>query len=64
MPEEDTPRPRTCCITECGKPAEWSIWNASDPHDYTDACEEHVGDLLGDKDEYLLYRLTPAQVAS
>ena len=37
-----------CCAIECDKPAEFEIRGESNhPEDYTHACEDHVGYLLG-----------------
>lgn len=56
-----------CCHLEdgrangkpCGAPAEWEI--AFGPkfsiHEATHACSKHVGDLLSDADEHLIFRL-------
>lgn len=57
----------TCCQPDCGQPAEFRIeWNAG-PDNYTEACEAHVGALLGHRpdepapDCYRVYPLRPAQ---
>lgn len=37
-----------CCNPECGKAAEFGIYGAAGhPEDCTEACEDHVGALLG-----------------
>ena len=35
-----------CCKPDCEKPAEWQIYWGNEPHQSTEACEEHVGYLL------------------
>lgn len=56
MAKTSTGQLRTCCFIECGKPAEFEIVTSRtgnklagpDPYsDNTDACEAHVGALLG-----------------
>lgn len=38
-----------CCVPVCQAPAEWNIYREGDPpHDWTQACEAHVGSLLVD----------------
>lgn len=39
----------SCCVIDCDREAEWQIWPLMlqpDPYDYTEACTEHVGELL------------------
>ena len=36
-----------CCFLECGADAEFSIHGSTGFEDVTEACEEHVGALLG-----------------
>lgn len=41
---------RHCCFIPCDKPAEFEITDEGEPMIYdaqTDACEEHVGALIG-----------------
>lgn len=41
---------RICCFLNCGQPSEFEIWDEGeqDPHmGGTDACEAHVGALIG-----------------
>jgi hypothetical protein len=39
---------RTCCKIDCEKPAEVEMFaQTGDPYDYTDACLDHIGELLG-----------------
>jgi len=59
----------TCCQPDCGEPAEFRIeWNAG-PDNYTEACEVHVGALLGHRpnevapDHYRVYPIANAQKA-
>lgn len=40
-----------CCVIGCGKPAEFEIAGGSGHfEDFTHACEDHVGELLGTPD--------------
>lgn len=44
----------TCCWIGCGEEAEFEIQNVSpgaDYYDFTQACEVHVGALLGSNNE-------------
>lgn len=41
---------RLCCANGCTTPAEFLVVNTTpgaDPYDCTDACEDHVGTVLG-----------------
>jgi hypothetical protein len=51
---------RICCKVGCEKPALFEIWYmpSPDPYSSTDACQEHVGDLMTDKNEHHIYRIT------
>jgi hypothetical protein len=45
---------RHCCEHDCTKEAQFEIINTTpgaDPYDQTDACEDHVGQLLGSTNE-------------
>ena len=46
-----------CCELNCGKQAEWQLFDGPGYEDYTEACTEHVGDLLGDALEHRIYRI-------
>lgn len=61
MNQPNTPIVRTCCVTTCGKPAEWEIWSGEDSFDYTEACTDHVGNLLGEHSLYRIYALPPTK---
>ena len=40
-----------CCFLTCPLPATFTIYGQSDhPEDVTEACEDHVGSLLGTPD--------------
>ncbi len=41
---------RFCCVWECPKEAEFEIQGLHHFEDQTDACTEHVGELLGTPD--------------
>ncbi len=41
----------------CSKKAEWTIIHGAAPDDCTEACTEHVGDLLTDAVEHRVYRI-------
>lgn len=48
MTNDTPPDKRHCCEIGCDKPAEFTIWSADYlPDSNTDACREHVGELLG-----------------
>ena len=52
----------TCCFIDregddCGRVAEWGIYHGSEPHEYTESCTGHVGDLLTDAPEHKVYPL-------
>ncbi len=58
---------RPCCYidddgVECERHAEWSIhweWPYPTPDNYTDACSEHLGEMLPDEaNEFTVSRLT------
>jgi len=40
----------------CRKKAEWTIIHGLSPDDYTEACTDHVGDLLTDAKEHRIYQ--------
>ena len=51
-----------CYINEatdvhCTRKAEWIIYDGPRPDSYTEACTEHVGELLSDADEFRVYPL-------
>ena len=55
---------KCCCIPDqnkldqpCGKDAEWEIWSGDTPDDFTDACTEHVGDMLTDAPKHTIYQI-------
>lgn len=44
----DKKPPPQCCIMDCDKEADFEIYGESKhPDDATEACEDHVGALLG-----------------
>jgi hypothetical protein len=47
-----------CCKIGCEKKAEWQIWHGNSPDDYTESCNEHIGDLLTDAPEHRIYPLS------
>lgn len=51
---------RFCCHLACGPghPAEWMIVSGASPDDYTEACTQHVGELLVDAPEQRIYRIS------
>lgn len=48
---------RHCCVIGCGKPAEFQIEGhpLRSPDDWTDACRDHVGELLDDASAHIVY---------
>ncbi len=58
---------RLCCymisdLKRCENPAEWEIWEYDEkgrcgPDNFTDACTEHVGDLLSDQPEHRIFSI-------
>jgi hypothetical protein len=52
---------RSCCYIKkdsgvaCSNVAEWAIIHGPTVDDYTEACTEHVGDLLTDAPEHRIY---------
>lgn len=50
-----------CCHIGCDKEAEWVIVSGPAPDDYTEACTDHVGDLLCDAPEQKVYPIAPKE---
>ena len=48
-----------CCYLTCEHAAEWQIWTGSGPDDYTEACTQHVGELLSAAPEHMITPITP-----
>ena len=51
---------RDCCFMFrdgllCEAGASWQIWHGPSPEDYTEACTDHVGELLTDAPEHRVY---------
>lgn len=47
-----------CCIPTCFKNATWNIYTGHRDTDNTQACDEHVMDLIEDStDKVILYRI-------
>jgi len=46
-----------CCDLNCKNEAVWTIYTDREAYGETDACESHVGRLLGDKDLYFIERV-------
>ena len=51
----NTPITPYCCVIDCEKDAEWQIVYGSTPDDYTEACTEHVGEMLEPDKENTVY---------
>lgn len=49
--------PARCCKVGCDRLADWQICWGDSPDDYTEACGEHVGDLLEPDAENRIYPL-------
>ncbi len=58
---QNEPETRHCCMIGCDKDAEFEIYYKGDgaPSDSTntDACTEHVGDLLTDAPQHWIYSI-------
>ena len=52
MTNKNTPH---CCVIDCVKDAEWQIIYGPTTDDYTEACTEHVGELLEPDKENTVY---------
>lgn len=57
MPEPVQPPTSICCIFGCLNSGQWQIFNDANHHDYTEACTDHVGALLGDAECYHVYHV-------
>lgn len=56
---------RMCCKIGCGKLAEYEIWQGWMPgtDDYTDACLEHIPELLTDEPRHEIILIDGARGA-
>lgn len=55
---------RLCCFMysetlRCQNEALWEVWKygSSNPDDYTDACMDHLGELLTDAPIHVVYNI-------
>ncbi len=69
MSDSDQIQVTRCCYVNprskrsCPDVAEWQIkntTNGADPYDYTEACTRHVGDLLTEGANHVIYPIDPA----